>query len=284
MKSHIKYILACLAFIFVLSCEETITIDPKASQSKVVIEGLVLNAPGRSYVKLSRTRNFYDAGASPKITNGQVTVTTGTGEQVVFLHNPLADEDLDGYYFPNLNFRGSIGETYTLNVTVDGVDYSATEELLPVTSIDSLTVKADQDEMEDPEIPGRFWEVLFFAKEPQDRVDHYLFKFYRNDSILLDWPTDIYFSDDEILGETIHDIEIAGYFSEGDRAKVEMMSLTREAYIYYFDLSNLLNNDGGMFSPPPANPRNNLTNGAFGYFQASAMDAMEITVVPPDEE
>ena len=123
-----------------------------------------------------------------------------------------------------------------------------------------------------------------FAKEPQDREDYYLFRFFRNDSILLDWSTDIYVFDDETLGESIHDISIAGYFREGDVARVEMYSLSRGGFIFYSDLSTLLNNDGGMFTPPPANPRNNLSNGALGYFQVSAVDSMEITVAAPDGE
>lgn len=283
MRTLIRHIFSLLAIIMVFSCEETIIIDSRTSESKVVIEGLILNVPGRSYVKVSRTRSFYENGSTNRVIDAQVEVTTSNGEQLIFSHNPSANSEWDGYYYPNLNFSGNIGETYTLSVVVDGVEYNATEQLLPVTSIDSLTVRLSEDELDDPEIPGRYWEVLFYAKEPQDRVDYYLFKYYRNDSLLLDWPTDIYFANDEILDETIKDIEIAGYFAEGDRAKVEMLSLTRNAFIFYSDLFNLINNDGGMFSPPPANPRTNLSNEAFGYFQVSAVNDMEIVVTAPEE-
>lgn len=283
MRTLIRHIFSLLAIIMVFSCEETIIIDSRTSESKVVIEGLILNVPGRSYVKVSRTRSFYENGSTNRVIDAQVEVTTSNGEQLIFSHNPSANSEWDGYYYPNLNFSGNIGETYTLSVVVDGVEYNATEQLLPVTSIDSLTVRLSEDELDDPEIPGRYWEVLFYAKEPQDRVDYYLFKYYRNDSLLLDWPTDIYFANDEILDETIKDIEIAGYFAEGDRAKVEMLSLTRNAFIYYSDLFNLINNDGGMFSPPPANPRTNLSNEAFGYFQVSVVNDMEIVVTAPEE-
>ena len=40
----------------------------------------------------------------------------------------------------------------------------------------------------------------------------------------------------------------------------------------------LINNDGGLFGSPPANVRTNLTNGALGFFQVSAMETREITV------
>ncbi|WP_420386634.1 DUF4249 domain-containing protein [Roseivirga sp.] len=284
MKNIKTYILALGLLLTIMGCEETITIDSPETENKVVIEGLVTNVQGQSYVKVSRNRSFYDEGSTDRITNAQVAITTSGGEQVVLVHNPSGEAESEGFYYPNANFAGAIGSTYTLNVEVDGTTYSATDELLPVTQIDSLTVKVDPDEFEDPEEPGRFLAVFFFAKEPQDREDYYLFKFYRNDELVLDWPTDIYVFDDETLGESIDDIEIAGYYQEGERAKVEMYSLSREGFIFYSDLNNLINNDGGMFSPPPANPRNNLSNGALGFFQASAVASLEITVTPPDEE
>ena len=37
-------------------------------------------------------------------------------------------------------------------------------------------------------------------------------------------------------------------------------------------------NDGGLFSQPPSNSRTNLTNGALGFFQASAVEIEEIVI------
>ncbi len=48
--------------------------------------------------------------------------------------------------------------------------------------------------------------------------------------------------------------------------------ISRDGYLFYNDLNTILNSDGGMFSPPPANPRSNVTGGALGFFQVSAMD------------
>ena len=60
-----------------------------------------------------------------------------------------------------------------------------------------------------------------------------------------------------------------------------MYSLIREAFTFYSNLSRLLSSDGGMFEPPPANPQNNLSNGALGYFQVSALEAKQIEIKPP---
>lgn len=273
-----------LAFTFSLlfACEETIPIDTGQLSERVVIEGLITNAQNQ-YVKLTRSRDFYANGPAERISDALVTVSDDEGNTYPYVHNPQNDPDEEGFYYPVNSFSGVIGRTYSLTVDVDGTTYSASETMLPVTEIDSLTIIVNEDELEDPEEEGRFYEVLFFAKEPQDRKDQYLFKFYRDGEIVLDFPTDIYFSDDEVLGETIDDLEIAGYYGLGETVRVEMYSLTQEAFIFYSDLFNLLNNDGGMFSPPPADPRNNLSNDALGYFQVSAIDMEEIVITHPED-
>jgi hypothetical protein len=66
------------------------------------------------------------------------------------------------------------------------------------------------------------------------------------------------------------------YYAQNDKARLEVYSLTRRGYIFYNDLSIVLNNDGGgMFGPIPSSPRTNLTNGALGFFQVSAVQEKE---------
>jgi hypothetical protein len=59
---------------------------------------------------------------------------------------------------------------------------------------------------------------------------------------------------------------------------VEIYSLTREQFVYFTDLANILNSDGGMFSPPPANPRSNISGGALGLFQVSGISRASILI------
>jgi hypothetical protein len=60
-----------------------------------------------------------------------------------------------------------------------------------------------------------------------------------------------------------------------------MYRISRDAYLFYNDLANILNGDGGMTSPSPVNPRSNIfsSEGAeLGFFQVSAVDKTNITV------
>jgi hypothetical protein len=264
--------------IFLSSCEKTVVLDLNQMPAKIVIEGLVTNQPGYQFVKVSRTVDFYESGATPRVTDAFVEIEDDLGNNFVFLHNPNNHADSAGYYKPPISFKGEVGRTYHLTVDVDGKLYEAEDRMLAVTTIDSLKYQINQDQKADPKEKGKFYEILMYAKEPQETQDNYLFKFFRNDSLKLFNPSDIYFSDDNTLGEEIDGVQSPVYYAPGDSARVEMYSLSRNGFVFYNDLATLLNNDGGMFSPPPANSRTNLSNGALGFFQVSALDISGIRV------
>jgi hypothetical protein len=267
------FIVLALAFTF-YSCDKAFVLDLKDSKTKVVIEGLLTDQPDHQYIKVTKSADFYYNHETPRVTTAIVSVKDDQGNTYAFEHNP----DSAGYYFPQTPFVGVIGRTYTLSVEVDGVLYTGEDKLFSVTPITKLESKVDEDEKKDPEIEGRFYETLVFAVEPQETKDYYLFKFYRNDSLKFDSPEDIYFSDDDLLGENIDGVSSPIYYAVGDKAKVEAYSLTKSGFIFYSDLQKLLNNDGGLFGSPPANCRTNLTNGALGFFQVSALNQRETIV------
>ncbi len=267
---YIPVIVISSVFIF-WSCEKTVLLDLNQMPSKIVIEGLVTNQPGYQFVKISRTSGFYESGQTPRVVDAVVSVEDDLGSEFIFTHNPNDHPDSTGYYFPATEFVGEIGRRYLLQVFVDGENYQAEDQLFAVTDIDSLQYQINSDERSEPKEEDKFYEVLLYAKEPQATTDYYLFKFYRNDSLKIYAPSDIYFADDKTLGEEINGVPSPVYYAPEDSARVEMYSLSREGYVFYSDLFNLLNNDGGMFSPPPANSRTNLSNGALGFFHASAV-------------
>jgi hypothetical protein len=258
-----KRILIPLVSFFVLvglgSCEKEYILRTTPAASKIVIEGLITDKPGYHFVKLSRSTDFYSSGKTPRITDATITVTDSDGVVTEFVHNPNDHADSVGYYKPVVPFIGVVGKSYKLFVQADGEVYEGEDTLYPVTTIDSLKYQINEDEQADPEFPGRFYEVLIYT-------------------LTLNQPEDIYFTDDIALAEAINGITMPIFFSKGDKATVEAFSISREAYVFFNDLFNLLNNDGGMYSPPPANCRNNLTNGALGFFRTSAVTSMDIVV------
>lgn len=273
-----RLFLFVLGMVVLASCEKTVLLDLEQMPSRVVIQGIVTNKLGYQYVKVSRSVNFYESGTTPRVTDALVSVQDDQGQTFDFVHNPGSHPDSMGYYFPAAPFAGEIGHTYKLMVIVEDQLYEAEDRLFAVTTMDSIKYQINHKEQRDPMRDGRYFELLMYAKEPRETRDYYLFKFFRNDTLSLHHSTDIYFTDDKTLGEEINGIQSPVYYAKGDTARVEIYSLSRTGYVYFNDLYNLLNNDGGMFSPPAANPRTNISNGGLGFFQVSAVDVAGIKI------
>ena len=270
--------LSALIILSLTACEKTVTLDLDQTQTRVVIEGQVTDVSTQNFVKISRSTGFYNTGKTTRITDATVMVEDNEGNAYPFVHYPGDHADSVGFYFPEVPFSGVAGRTYKLTVMSGGEIYEATDQLFRVVPIDKLEYRINENEESDPDHPGRFYELLLFVKEPQDTRDYYLFKSYRNDSLKFMNETDVYFADDELIGENIDGIPLPLFYGTGDKAGVEVYSLSRDAFVYYRDLQKLLNNDGGLFGTPPANPRSNLSNGALGLFQASAVKSAEMQI------
>lgn len=286
MKKYIKQTaLLALSALLVTACDEEYKMDDLQTQSTVVIEGLVTNLPGRQFVKISRSGDFYATGKTERITNATVQITDNAGNTYIYAHNPNGHADSVGYYKPVVPYVGQVGRTYNLTVVADGATYTASDEMFHINPIDELEFEVDQDQVDDPideDFPNRIYEVLMTVEEPQDTRDYYLFRTYRNGERIWSESSEedpeIYVTDDVLVGGEIKDISIPGYFENGELAGAEIYSLSRPVFIFYRDLSKILANDGGMFDPPPANPRSNISNNALGVFQASAISYREVRI------
>jgi len=280
MKNITTFICTILSVILFISCEETVKLDTLQAPSKIVIEGIVTNVEGIQFVKITKSTDFYQSGKTPRVTNATVTVQDDLGSIFPFVHNPKNESNRNGYYYPSVSFKGSVGRTYKLKVIADGQTYEAQDQMTRTMTFDSLTTRINDDERKDPKVKGRYYQVLLYGKEPQETKDYYIFRYYRNDSLSLYNNSDIYNVDDQGIGANVNGVTAPIYFGLNDKVRLEALSVSRNAFLYYTDLYNLINSDGGMFSAPPANPRSNISNGALGVFQASAIASKEIVIKP----
>lgn len=276
MKYKLSLFIATL--LLLTSCEKTIFLDMKQTEPKIIIEGQVTDLATHNYVKISRSTGFYHTGIAPRITDATVTVEDDEGNIFSFIHYQGEHPDSAGFYFPEVPFNGVMNRTYTLTVVTEGKTFTAQDKILRLVPLEKLEYQINTNEQDDPEDPGRFYELLLYVKEPKDTRDYYLFKCYRNGVLEYADENDIYFADDELIGENIDGIPLPVFYEKDDVARVEVYSLTRNAFVFYRDLQKLLNNDGGMFGTPPANPRSNISNGGLGLFQVSAIQTGELVI------
>jgi hypothetical protein len=273
-----RYLPALVFSILLAGCDVPIDLDLEQTRPQVVIEGLVTNRPGEPFVRVTLSTDFYYEGHATRIDDATVTLRNDLGQSVAFSHYAGSNLDSAGYYLPPAGFAGQVGRVYTVIVSAEGKVFEATDSLKYVTSIDSLAYRPNRFAQEDPPSDGKTYELLIYAKEPQETKDYYLVKYYRNDSLTYNGDSDVYVLDDYGVGENIDGVPSAILYSDNDLARIEMFSVTREGFLFYNDLVTIMNSDGGMFSPPPANPRTNFSNGALGFFQVSAASARSIVV------
>jgi len=260
------------------SCDEVIQIDPEQTDQKIVIDGLVTDDANLNYVRITSNVDFYYQGKIPGVSNASVVVSDDMGNVFDFFEYVSQNPDSTGYYFAQPPFAGVMNAAYTLNVTLSGVTYSATETLMHNFELDSLSVRKDPDPDPDEMEDDLLYKVLFYGFEPRETKDYYYFEFFANEELLRN-DADVFISDDIFLAGEISGLEFPFNYALGDSATIRIFSVSRKVYLYYSELASVLGNDGGMFSPPPANPATNLSNGALGVFQVSSVKEKSIRVV-----
>lgn len=259
------------------SCEEVINIEVEQAPSQLVIDGLVTDEDTIHVVHISLSGGF-DGTVPVEVTGAVVEVRDNLGNVYNYTHNPEGYDSLEGYYYSDQRYMGVVNGIYQLDVRVGNESFTAADTLHGVTAIDSLSIRIDEQAVNDSESDGKIYQVLLYAQEPQETIDFYYFKFYRDS--LLEVDDNIYVFDDKVLGSSLDGLPSPVLFREGELAGVEIYGLTRAQFVYLTDLANILNNDGGMFSPPPANPRSNISGGALGFFQVSGLNRASILIEP----
>jgi uncharacterized protein DUF4249 len=272
------YLFVILISLVIFSCEEVIVIDIDQAPPQLVIDGLVTDEDTVHKVRITKSAGFYGESGE-NVANADVEVADNFGNVYNYTHNPQGYDSLQGYYFSDQRFAGIVNGVYELRVTLANQTFIGRDTLRPITPIDSLSIRVDTHAVDNPDNDGKIYQVLLYAQEPQATVDFYYFKFYR-DSLIEDEDNNIYVFDDKVLGSSLNGLPSPILFREGELASVEIYSLTRQQFVYLTDLASLLHSDGGMFSPPPANPRNNISGGVLGLFQVSGINRASILIEP----
>ena len=291
--------------ISLVSCIEEFKIDFPDNQPKLVVEGVITNQPGPYYVRLTLSKatfadqmsdtipSWLNIGVQP-VLDAMVIISDDKGVHDTLVHSPDSvyyyHRDTNGSiidsaytinpnghflgYYQTTKIKGEIGNTYHLKIEWQGQIYVSTCYMPPVPDIDSVTYTYSQGKpgKDDNYVP-RIW----FKDNPNTK-DYYLF-----------WGvsgvTKFVVLSDEFINSNVSGLDIFkgvwfewwmdSYPQPGMFYKVELHSITKEIYDYYNDLIMQVKNDGGVYTPAPASPPSNISNGALGYFRASAVQVIE---------
>jgi hypothetical protein len=243
-------------FFMLSSCTELIDIKLDDSEVRLVIEGEITNEPARHAVKITRSANYFSNEPAPRVTGAIVSITDSENSHILIEEEP-------GLYLTEPDVFGTPGKTYQLTVLTGGMEYTATTEMKQVMPIDSIQFRRSvQDEKK--------YEILLYAQEPTAPGDHYMWKSYKNDSLLTDSISKVIFlSDDLINGRYLNGLIVQQIEAiPGDEITLEMLAVPQEYYQFVLTLMIESRWRGGPFDGPPANIQGNISNNALGFFVA----------------
>ncbi|WP_159022132.1 DUF4249 domain-containing protein [Formosa sp. L2A11] len=267
------------------ACTDVVDIDVPTAESRLVIEASLDVAKGtlgmEQTIKLSTTTPYFETDEENAVTGAEVTVTRAS-DNAVFVF----EDQLNGDY-TTTSFGALLDETYTLNVVYNGETYTATETLLPTTSITSLTQSKD----------GGFYsdalELNVYFNDPAEDTNYYILRYYEVGDL---YPTLVSVSDEFLNGNEIHlffekapDDDEEDEFETGDIVDVNLYNVSETYYNYMDIFISQSGSSGNPFSPAPVELRGNCINITdadnypYGYFRVTQTDAKTYTFVEDEE-
>lgn len=272
MKTIYKFkylVLSIIAMLLLTSCEEKIDIKLDDESVRLVVEGNLSDSAKVHTVKLTQSSNYFSNEEEPLVTGAVLTISDGT---TIFNLNEVTP----GIYQSASNVKGEIGKTYTLKISLKNAiggykEYEASSVMKNNNQLDSLTFREGGDQNS----PGgghnieNKVSINVWAFEPATIDDYYMWKYYVNGKNMSDTLKNATFTDDLIVnGNYIPGLTVfvSDKIKIGDTITVETMGITKDYYNYIMGIMQLTEWNGGSFSGPPTNPKNNINNGALGYF------------------
>jgi len=253
-----------LLFLTFAQCEEVVNPELVAEDPVLVIDGLITNQPGSSYVELTKTDPFNSQTPAPRVSNALVSITDNTGQLQFF-----TERSSGRYVAGDPTFEGIPGRVYFLDILVDETEYTASIRMPSVPVLDSITYRLREDDL--------FFEDGYYLtahfQEPISARNFYRWEIALNG--IQKNTQEITLSNDETVNGLYLNLEFhvpipLEQVESLDQFQVRLFSLSEPAYDYYRGL-NLLIASGSPAQAVPENPTTNVTGGALGFFTASAV-------------
>lgn len=257
-----KYSSLLIAAIGILSnssCTKVIDIDLNKSNPRYIIEGEITNAETSQTVHITRSVNFSDENKYPAVTNAIVIISDNAG------NTDTLTQDQPGYY-KTAQLKGIPGRTYKMVVLVDGQKFEAVSTMPEPVQLDTLSV------VEQSSFGKKIKAPIATFREPAGTGHYYYFMVYRNHHRV----KTIYIDNDQTNDGTVFQRflpDADSSYNPGDKVCVDLQSITKEVYDYYFSLQQTIEQS----SATPANPVTNISGvNVLGYFSAHTADRRKI--------
>jgi len=255
----------CIVLIALWGCEKEITLSLDQNQSMLVIDAAITDEAGPYYVKLTNSVAVSDNSKFPVVANATVIMKDNLGLSDTLKYMK------DGIYSTK-KLKGVYGNTYFLEVLLDGKKYTAQSTMPEKVMFDSLAINYLTIFSETQ------YSVIPIYTDPITFGNNYRFVQIINDTI--DKTYNI-FNDDLFNGNTIQ-IALNSdpdslQIKLNDIVSVEMQCISSSTYLYYNTLRQIRGAGPGG-GTTPSNPPSNIVGGALGLFSAHTVQRKKIQI------
>lgn len=264
MRITKQHFLIFLALFFFLGCKKVIDIKLKNSDAQFVITGEINNLPGHYKVTISKSVNFSADNDFPPVSGALVTIQN---KRII---DTLVEEEPGNYFTQRI--KGKPGESYTMDVVIEGKTYNATSVMPQPVQLDSLTFLVGRNNV--------IYPVANF-QDPPGEQNYYQFIEFVNGKKLKNGRGNSVFDDRLSDGRYITSVlyDDSSDIKSGATLTVQMNCVDKGVYNYLNELSQISGNGGGGFSSPaPANPESNISGGVLGYFSANTVSSKTVKI------
>lgn len=255
MKKQLNIIFFTALTALVFSCKEKITLDVPGGAQKLVVEAEVTTETDSSYVKLTKTADYYSTSDYPVVAGATVSVNN-----IGFTYVGK------GIYKGPLGYKGVGGQTYNLKVVAEGNTYTSSSTLEPMFRVDSVFQVFKPKSGFIPE----GWSINYLGFDGRPKIKYTYFRLgyfdtlVRRDSFTSD---KILFNSDQTPIGVEYAFELPfTRFNQGDECLMIFRSCEKFMSDFIQAYSEQTSGAPGPFQSPPANLPTNITGGAIGYF------------------
>ena len=281
-QNILLFISIFLSLLYVSCFRDVILLDLEGLEAPVVIESIVSNYYDSHWALVSRPVAFDEPFDFISVQDARVIISDDAGNS-----EQLAQGDSSVIYWTE-TMEGVPGRTYTLSVTVDGIEYMASSTMPEPLQLDTVSLIP---------VPNTdHYNLSYEFTDPAGIENYSRISVYRNGILEHDYLFHDDFRDGEIfeseeLGLWIHPTETVVVATISfDRAMFDFLSGLQDIDDHIEDLTFDFSWDPMEDDYDPelpffvpkilANPKSNLSNGALGYFCAQSI----MVYIPTFEE
>lgn len=271
-----RKLLYIFLFLILVGCEKkTEWLLQSKDPGFIVVEGGITDEPKAHSVTLSYP--VTDLNGIPEPISGAV-VSISDGSTTLMLNE---SDSLKGTYVTDANVAGIAGRTYALNIDINDKSYTAIDYMPATTWFSPLKYgkSGDSDLYQitwianayNPITPAMYEILIDWSHVPG----------FENGDSINNHATLYYFTLTSIDVSEIFQPEIEKiYFPAGATITERKYSLSpaHESFIRCLLLETSWR--GGLFDAISANVPSNVSNGALGFFSASSVLSLSVTVMP----